>query len=295
MEPTIEDILSNLRSERLLLHVLGADQAGDPGHIQCPFHSDNVGSMSIWMDEEGFWRWTCHAGCGSGTYLDAVRRKGVGVTLPLRVMNHLGRMSRTERKRTVPVPGKGTLDLLLRGMTLDQGSLDLLSKTRRISAQVAEHYYLRRDSSYWLIPIFHPGKDDICAVKMHAIFPDQAPKSRWLAIGTVPAERPKHGIATLYPRPEWWNPLVRLFIMPGELKALRMISMGHQAVSPTSGESFSWPEQEIKRLRGFRCTVVYDDDPAGIEFKDRTTQKLRNGGIPCQGITAGRQKLKEGN
>jgi hypothetical protein len=295
MGPTIEDIISSLRSEGLLLHTLGADQAADSGHIQCPFHADNVGSLSIWVDEDGIWRWTCHAGCGTGTYLDAARRKGTASNLPLEVMRQLGRMRRGDRKTLVPVPGKGTLDLMLQGKTLDQGSLELLSKTRRVSAQVAEHYYLCRDSYYWLIPIFHPDKDEICAVKMHAIFPDQTPKSKWMPIGTVPAERPKHGIATLYPRPEWWTPMIRLFIMPGELKALRMISMGHQAVSPTSGESFSWPEREIKRIKGFRCTVVYDDDPAGIEFKDRTTQKLRNGGIPCQSITAGRQKLKEGN
>ena len=291
---TFEQVINLLRSDWMLLQALGVDMDCDHGHIVCPFHDDSVGSLSVWMDDAGIWRWTCHAGCGTGTYIDAQRRRGIPSDLPIELMNELLQTRKRDRKVMVPVPNKDLIDNKLGG-GLESYDADALARTRRITRQVADHYYLSTDTEYWLIPIFHPEKDDICAVKMHAMYSETVPKSKWMACGTVPAERPKHGIATLYPRPEWWNPLLRLFILPGELKALRMISLGHQAVSPTSGESFSWPERELKRLKGFRCCVVYDDDPAGEAFRYRTMQKLRNGGIPCTSVTAGKRKPKAGN
>lgn len=289
----IEMLTLDLRNQDLLLTALtgvrGArrPENSDLNHIRCPLHDDSVGSVSIWMDENGFWRWKCHAGCGSGFYYNI---PGIGVFDADRaILQTLTQDSAPAKTVTpvVPVMADWARDKFNERM--DPEASYMLQLSRGISEEVAHYYGLGLHDGYWTIPISRPDRDEFCAVKMHAAYPHLVPKCRWFPCGTFPKEKPRHGIATLYPRPESWTPILRVFIMPGELKALRMISLGYQAVSPTSGESFSWPEREVRRLVGFRCAIVYDDDPAGRSFRDKTAKRLRQEGIPCQTLTAGRK------
>jgi hypothetical protein len=57
------------RDQAILLAILGRPKAGQ--HIKCAFHKETTGPMSVWQDSTNVWLWKCHAGCGSGTVIDA--------------------------------------------------------------------------------------------------------------------------------------------------------------------------------------------------------------------------------
>lgn len=245
-------------------------------HHPCPFHADSTGSLSIYYDGMR-WKWKCHAGCGGGGVEEAAAR--MDKDLPTYSYKACG-----EKVSKWPVPRPNVMSELKRGPGFEQ-----VMETRKISIEVADAFFLAGDRRETLIPITDPSGREV-AVKIHRHSNMRpSPKCGWLAVGTVPPEKPKHGVSTLFPRPELWNKLPKLYICPGELKALRVITMGRQAVSPTAGESFNWPDDELDRLRGFRTVVIYDDDEAGYRFRDKTQRRLRGAGIPCKAITCGRR------
>lgn len=65
-----------------------------------------------------------------------------------------------------------------------------------------------------------------------------------------------------------------MFLCPGELKALAMISGGLSATSFTHGENTPPEVEELRCFRGRRVAVFYDED----------IPKLRNGKIICTGM-----------
>lgn len=124
----------------------------------------------------------------------------------------------------------------------------------------------------WLIRVCDVLGDCI-GVKVHKEKPFEGPKTLWLPFGTIPPDAPKHGISTLWPPPEWF-PGDDIFVFEGELKAARALSVERASTSPTSGAGFTWPEHEVQRLAGKRVTIIYDNDEAGVKFKDRCTLAL---------------------
>lgn len=66
-----------------------------------------------------------------------------------------------------------------------------------------------------------------------------------------------------------------LFLTPGELKSLACLSAGLNATSITAGESHRWTRAMIERLAGRRVAILYDDDAAGRDFRDRTIEALK--------------------
>jgi hypothetical protein len=132
-------------------------------------------------------------------------------------------------------------------------------------------------------------------------------KSRWACFGLPhPGNngQRRHAYQTLWPPPEWWfdeqderaaimefqGGVTRaeaeresgwqktcLFLLPGELKALRWISAGEAATSITRGESMraeDWTPKQIARLRAHRLVIVHDNDEAGRKFRDETVKAL---------------------
>ncbi len=243
-------------------------------HHPCPFHDDSNGSLSIYFDGQS-WKWKCHAGCGGGGLLEALQRTGGSCDMKFA-------KSEAQIVSKWPIPNSHNLSVhsCRPGISCDNIPVEVVQ--RNLSPEVLNHFGVKLYCGLFSIPISDP-EGDIVAIKIHK---HQAEPGRlkcyWSPIGTAPIEKPKHGVATLFPRPEIWNKLLKLYICPGELKALRLVSMGHQAVSPTSGESFRWPEDEVDRLQGFRTTVIYDNDEAGIKFRDKTMAAMLRAGIPCQ-------------
>jgi hypothetical protein len=153
----------------------------------------------------------------------------------------------------------------------------------------------------WVIPISGPDGRPV-AVKLHREDPPaQSPKCLWAPFGTRPdpgQTKPRHAWSTLWPAPEWFGgeeaeeraaileldghldradaehraqaEMPLLFLTPGELKALAIAQSGRAATSVTGGESCVWEPALVGRLAGRRVVLVYDDDPAGHAFRDRT-------------------------
>lgn len=173
---------------------------------------------------------------------------------------------------------------------------EYLFEKRKIIMDVADQYMLGVDRvSYrkgkivrcqWIIPIID-NEGHVRAVKTHWQNPPKRddgrsiPKSGWKGFGTQPQPteeaphvKPRHGWATVWPPPEFFNKKETLFIFPGELKAAAALSMGGiQATSITAGEAYNWTPGEIIRISGWReIVVVYDPDDAGKTFRDKTIQ-----------------------
>lgn len=250
-----------------LLKKCNADEPGN--HMNCPFHTDNTGSLSVWTDGVDWW-WKCHAGCGSGK---------LGADDAGTDIKHVTKVT----KRKWPVA-----DLNLLADRATAPVYHALMNMRKIDKETAQRFGILElrgcwRSWAWVIPVLDPtGR--LVAAKVHN--EEGSLKCYWLPIGTEPADKPKHGVATLYPQPEQFDSHKPLYLCAGELKALRLISHGKQAVSPTSGESFKWDEEELARIQRFgNIIVLYDDDVAGRAARDYHLEALNNSSRTVTALT----------
>lgn len=232
------------------------------GMHRCPLHKDNRESLSVFVGDDGLLRWKCHAGCGSGK----VQGGGTYAPVPKPKANWASETAIRDRLNTYLAPPPQAM------------------AHRKINMDAIFDYEVRFEyaRSAWIIPI-RDEDDNLRGLKWHTDMPEVRQKCGWVVVDP----EKKKGFNTLFPRPEVFDPRRILYICPGELKALRLISLGEQAVSPTAGESSWWPKREVKRLRRFRCCVVWDNDAAGIRFRDATIAALAAEGIPCGQTTCG--------
>lgn len=300
------DLVEVKRDSRVLFQALGIERPGQ--HLQCPFHDDSKGSMSVWQDETGCWRWRCHAGCGAGTIVDAVAlsegvtdREAIG---RLTKVGHCNRKEVQHARRTartiadpLPVPDRDRLMAFQEAAVLNlQQRPDLQQKwlkKRGIKLHTAKRYALGFMESCrfpewptwtirnaWCIPIVAPDCTTR-AVKLHLESPgERMPKCLWAPFGTAPKAdpskgiKPRHGWATLWPWPGWYLDCEMLWLVPGELKALALISGGKAAVSITAGETSPWCSRLIEPFKDREVILQYDDDKAGLKFRDATVKAI---------------------
>lgn len=231
---------------------------GVGGHHRCPYHDDHTGSLSIWQDGEK-WHWKCHAGCGGATVTDA----GAG-------------MSWVQRVKSQPAQPTDELEeyAIEKHFNLmnSPSDLALLAAKRNVSKDVAIMYAIgvsrSHGNTYWTIPVYGVN-GSILGVKCHIEGHRYGLKCWWYKA----ANRTKHGVSALYPV-ERNIANKDVYICGGELKALRMISLGYTAVSPTSGESFAWKVGDIVPLLGKNVTVIHDRDDAGVKFAANIAAKF---------------------
>ncbi len=166
----------------------------------------------------------------------------------------------------------------------------------------------------WVIPITD-ARGNVVGVKLHRENAKTGPKVLWAPFGTQPADKPRHGFPTLWPPPEHegnWSERAAIFeteggfdrneaqrragldcgwlyLLPGELKALAVSGAGRAATSITGGENHRWTPGQIARLAGRKVCIVYDDDPAGHVFRDKTIQALYGAAVEVKAITFGRK------
>jgi hypothetical protein len=140
----------------------------------------------------------------------------------------------------------------------------------------------------WVLPVTSVD-DRLLAVKIHTekrIV--DGPKALWAPFGVYPQPKPKHSVNTLWPPPERWPSADQLWLCPGELKALALISSGMPATSPTVGESGALPKRLLDRLREVDAkefVIAYDDDPAGRRWADANEAALATVGIKAVQVT----------
>ena len=168
-------------------------------------------------------------------------------------------------------------------------------------------------SNTWVLPIAdHKGQHVAAKLHLESRSPRQ-PKCLWAPFGTEPKKRPRHGFATLSPDPDTDSMKERmaireydaglsgaeaerrtrseaelLYLCPGELKALAVLSAGLCATSITAGEAHRWTPGHVALLNGRRVAILYDDDEQGRRFRHQTTEALRHVASELKAITFGR-------
>jgi hypothetical protein len=301
LAPELTEQLRAVKSTpRPIMGVLGAKQPSH--HLPCRFCGSSD-ALSIYKGDTG-WRWKCHSCSRQGDALDALSMaSGVSLTELLRGLAPAA--STITPVGAPPVPNEQRLRRLLeeasghaaakhpsavaaarkRGLDLDfltgQYCVGFLPA---ITFSDWPHWHLK---DAWALPISGPDGSPK-AIKLHfEKHPRPGMKSMWAPLGTTPAEKPRHGYPTLWPCPEWFPKTERLYIAGGELKALALIQAGIFATSPTSGESFKWTPDQIKRIAGRRIVVCFDDDEAGRKFSERTIQSLGSYTREIRAVTFG--------
>lgn len=301
------------RDPALLLAVLGRERVGQ--HVRCAFHEDRHGSMSVWQGDDGVWLWKCMAGCGQGTVIDAamLRYRCATPAEAMRVIErelgiHVGRDEDLQEPRLDLARAERLVAdahaLLMRDPELQErmllgkrGIADLgLVEYLRIGFAIGIHFrgWKSWRPTGWVLPITD-GAGKLLAVRIHQEGrrdPD-SPKCLWAPFGLYPPHKPKHSVQTLWPPPEFHPQPEKLWLCPGELKALAMLGAGCPATSPTFGESSKLPPREIARLRQVKprhIMIAWDNDSAkkradgtpfwpGQEWRDRMLDQLRAAGL----------------
>jgi len=299
--PEIKDRLHAVKSTpRPIMGVLGAKRPSH--HLPCRFCGSSD-ALSIYKGDTG-WRWKCHGCNRQGDALDALAMAS-GVSLS-EILSQVASASGAHTPVSpVPEPDQARLHRLMEDAIhyAESRHPDAVTAARKRGLElefVTKHYCVGflpvvtfsnwahwHLKNAWALPI--SGSDGSPkAIKLHfEEHPRPGMKSMWAPLGTTPTDKPRHGYSTLWPCPEWFPRTERLYIAGGELKALSLIQAGLAATSPTSGESFKWPQDQIKRVAGRRIVICYDDDGAGRAFRDRTTQSLKQHTHQVSTITFG--------
>jgi len=295
------------------LNEAGSDpKAGVRGYMaRCPAHDDRDPSMNVDQGVGGRVILRCYAGCSTQAILDALGltwghlfpdgapyQDPRGPKLPA-----LPPVEKRIREPIEPVPDR---DLLLRILdhaieNVVKGAADRWLKKRGVTRATALKWGVgfmpwyrhkkwkaaRKD--LWIIPIAnHEGR--LVALKTHREDPPPGwAKSGWIPLGTEPESKPRHGFSTLWPCPESFAVSSKLYLLPGELKALAVLGAGRNATSITAGESMTWAPKLVKRLEGRKIVIVYDDDEAGRRFLTKTTFAIRGRVVSLSKVTFGQK------
>jgi hypothetical protein len=280
-----------------LFAVLGIERHGN--HRRCPFHDDKTPSMSVWHSKTG-WRFKCHAGgciaANGGTIIDALMLQD-GLTEAQAIQRLIGGTYIPRSRRSAPTTPSEPLPpvpnaLAIANFTeraqqtlLTSPELQALWLTKRkltLEAVMAHGVGFLPEIKFegwrpihnvWVLPICDAA-GNVLAVKFHSENPSNGSKCSCAPFGTEPRGDPRHAWTTLWPAPENFDANEPLFLVPGELKALRCISIGRAATSITSGEGSRCTPALTDRLRNRDVVLVFDADPDGMKFRDKTVAAL---------------------
>lgn len=266
--------------------------------VKCAFHEDRHASGGLKACEDGVWRYRCFA-CGiQGDVFDI--RARLNSRTPGEELRESSSPVTRQPKPTVtavttPVPDRDRLfrfheTAILNALEPDPAAakyaaargVDLSYLTGQYCVGFMPRFSFAKWPGWilenaWSFPIPAGPDGPIVAVKLHfESRPRPGMKSMWAPFGTAPAGEPRHGIGTLWPCPEWFSKQDKIYLCPGELKALAIISAGQAAVSVTGGESTKWTPELARRFHGRSVMLVYDDDEAGHRFKDSTVEALKS-------------------
>ena len=321
--------LSVLKRDRHLFFAV-VQVKGEGKHLPCPFHGGGD-SFSTWCGEDGVWLWKCHSqGCGSGTIIDAAMKrysvhdchaallaieKDLGIPIA-KDEEYIEPRIDQQRAQAFVEYAHNTL------INSPEIQERWLTKKRGISIETAIKYKLgfvdgdkfkgvNWDVFGWSIPITDAA-GRLVFVKMHLERPPwpEGPKCLSAPFGTYPEYRPrrmgqaeikpKHGTNILWPAPESFGQVEKLYLCPGELKALALCSAGLPATSPTTGEN-KLPDRLIERLK--RCKpgavfIVFDDDPVrngkskGRDWRDSMLAALKEKGVGAYAFAYGKTAVQ---
>ena len=300
-----QDELERLRADKGLLietvEALGG-RCRDDGKVHCPnkaghANGDQTASAGLRTDESGGVRFKCFA-CGlSGDVFDLWQRVGglSFVEAVERLRDGNGNGSRAVVGKSKPSPGAGELrtarqiaEQAHRALMADSQALAHLWRTRGIDKAVAERFGLgirgEPGDRHWVMPICTPTGDFV-AFKAHRA-DGQSRKAWW---------NPQ-GVSRVQVWPVHLESQGPVWVCPGELKGLAVISAGGAAIAITSGEDVKngLPAKAIELLRGRAAVIPADNDEQGMGWAETTRGQLEAGGIEARLVDMGQYVHERG-
>ena len=321
--------LSELKRNRdILLSVLGIKAAGS--HLPCPFHGGGD-SFSVVQGKDGCWIFKCNSQqCAQGTVIDAAMRvynRQTPRDALLAIEKELGIKIFQDCEYIEPIIDQDAANAFVNDahqnllesesiqetwMRKKRGIFDMTPIIKyRVGFVTPDKFgFSGKAASWnlfgWVLPITNAA-GVLVAVKIHtekALFPWaplRSPKCVWAPFGTLAAckepGKPLNGTATLWPPPEDAQGAERLYLCPGELKALAVMATGLPATSPTGGESKMRSElvRRIVRSKPGKTFVAFDDDDPrmiqgrlqspGHEWRDGIIAALKKEGMSVYATT----------
>lgn len=310
--------LSELKRERSLLSaVLGCPNGMDK--ICCPFHEEKTPSCKIYCTND-VWFFKCFGGCGkTGTVVDAVKyrhnlqdfrqalsklEKDLGVKIDRDeevseiVLDHARAKAFLKHAQDTLANDFEVQEVYMLGKRKIP-SLETLQKygVGFVKDVTIREYHRWGPLRCWVFPITN-SLGELQWVKAHREnCPHDQPKAFALPFGLHPPpkwegrkliQKPKHGTVSLFPAPELLPVADVLYMCPGELKTMPLLALGFTSLCTTQGEAGEIPVSlltRIKRLFSKIC-LIYDNDKAGKEWRERLTKQLTENSFSAISFTA---------
>lgn len=235
---------------RVLSRYLAATEPGDNGWWDafCPIHEDSKRSAGFNFDDN---RWSCRAGCGSGTIDDLVKAIEAEVT-PGTTGVIIDLDTKRKGKKTKPA---ATIEMVngwaAALLANEDESFDRLDELRGIGKWTLEEFQIGWSSEHeaWMIPVM--DGEDLLNVRLYN--PTRAKTKIWNWGGMDPS--------CLYPA-KILKEHQQILICEGEWDALIANDRGFPAVTGTTG-ALQWAPKWNAKFKGKDVVLVYDRDAAG--------------------------------
>jgi len=258
-------------------------------HTACIDCGDRTGH-SIGPSADGIWLFKCHR-CGvagsivdadlaasGGTVADAIKRLGVDAQAAPRIRITAPPAPRREPMQPTCDAQKVYAIFAPAFANVIEGRANDRLKARGIHFRewFASHPILGWDANFkaWVLLVTDANWNYL-GLKIHRERPFTGPKNFWLKCGSQPPENPRHAATgAFWPPVEIFDRDELLYLCPGELKAAAILSAGDAATSTCAGESHQWTPGQIELFRDREIALLYDDDAAGIAYRDRTFSAL---------------------
>ncbi len=276
---------------------------------RCPFHGDDHPSGSVFTDyRSGTWLYKCHTECGWNT-LDPAKPGSTGDAIAvLRVahaetgqpisfpeacewlLNEFERRFSAAGSKSTGLTDNNAITPSVEDIAAAkrqaieaheyllsyQGLLDHLHDQRAITKEVVDRFrvgYLEQSGrKWWVFPIYNDA-GQFMAQKRHCV-DGLAPKSQWYPRGAK-LGNPVWPVSLEGEGPVW--------LCPGELKALAVISLALPAIGITSGEKqVELSPGVISILRGRSVAIAADNDDTGRTWAREMQQHLSALGIEAR-------------
>lgn len=315
------DVEAFKRDIGALAAVLGIQWTPRQKQYLCAFHNERTPSMNVKQWDGGVWGFKCF-GCGAaGTIVDAIaRRENKDPRIVYGELKNSDRPSFNYKPNVTParpiapkmvrpvLDSERVESFIVKSSQEIKREYESISRRyhRGISLEVIQRFnvgfrshvkfehWKRPVRGVWCLPVTD-SEGHLGGIKLHREkpIPPKSPKCLWAPFGTEPKEdwengvHPLHSYYDFFPAPECFEMRISdaIYLCPGELKALAMITLGYFATAFSGGESFLWHPWMAERFRNKNIIVIYDDDPdkedehgnitnAGRAFRDRAVHAL---------------------
>lgn len=230
--------------------------SGDELHAKCPFHDDNVASLSV-NKKTGLWK--CFGGCQEGGNVFQFHAKlnaSSGMTVARAKKDILIKMGEYK-----VIDTKVAEDAAVKLRSHSKFNSFLLQE-RGLSEYVVKHFQLGTDGHRIFIPVYDEDGD---LVNIRKYLPHAAEQK-------VISYAAGYGKSALFPIQQL--KYHEVYLMEGEMDCLLAMSLGLKAMIITGGAGTPPTPEMLEKLRNKIVNICYDIDEAGVKGANKVAAVL---------------------